>query len=78
MRARKQSIESRHGELVLENFLLADPAGGKRPVVMLFPNFAGLDEVDDENAERLVAMGYAAFGCDLYGKGRRGTTREKG
>ena len=78
MSAQKQLIESRHGELVLENFLLADPGAGQRPVVMLFPNFAGLDEVDDENAERLVAMGYAAFGCDLYGKGRRGTTREEG
>ena len=78
MTARKQLIESRHGELELESFLLADPAAGPRPVVMIFPNFIGLDEVDDENAARIVGLGYAAFGCDLYGKGQRGGTREDG
>ena len=78
MTAQKQLVESRHGDLVLESFLLTDPDAGPRPVVMIFPNFIGLDEVDDENAARLVAMGYAAFGCDLYGKGQRGGTREEG
>jgi dienelactone hydrolase len=78
MAAVKRVIESRHGDLELESFLLTDPDAGPRPVVMIFPNFIGLDETDDENAERLVAMGYAAFGCDLYGKGQRGGTREDG
>ena len=74
----RQLIESRHGDVVLESFLLSDPDAGPRPVVMIFPNFIGLDEVDDENAERILALGYAAFGCDLYGKGQRGGTREDG
>jgi dienelactone hydrolase len=72
----KRLIESRHDDVLLESFLLADPSAGPRPAVMIFPNFFGLDEVDDANAERLAAMGYAAFGCDLYGKGQRGGTRE--
>lgn len=72
----KRLIESRHGDVELESFLLTDPSAGPRPVVMIFPNFFGLDEIDDANAERLVGMGYAAFGCDLYGKGQRGGTRE--
>jgi len=76
--ATKRAIESRHGALELESFLLTAPSAGPRPVVMIFPNFIGLDEVDDENAARIVAMGYAAFGCDLYGKGERGGTREEG
>jgi dienelactone hydrolase len=78
MPAAKRLIESRHGELELESFLLSDLDAGPRPVVMIFPNFLGLDEVDDENAERIVRLGYAAFGCDLYGKGQRGGTREEG
>jgi dienelactone hydrolase len=77
MTATRRLIESRHGELVLESILTHDPSAGPRPVVMIFPNFFGLDEVDDENAERLVGLGYAAFACDLYGKGERGGTREE-
>ena len=78
MTATKRAIESRHGDLELESFLLTDPEAGPRPVVMIFPNFIGLDEVDDENAERILGLGYAAFGCDLYGKGQRGGGREEG
>jgi dienelactone hydrolase len=76
MTAVKQAIESRHGEVELESFLLADPDAGARPLVMIFPNIFGLDEVDDENARRIVGLGYAAFACDLYGKGRRTDDRE--
>ena len=73
----RRKIESRHGDVVLESILTSGSAAGPRPLVMIFPNFFGLDEVDDENAERIVSLGYAAFGCDLYGKGQRGGTREE-
>ncbi|MBV9883553.1 MAG: dienelactone hydrolase family protein [Sphingomonadaceae bacterium] len=76
MTAVKRAIESRHGEVELESFLLADPDAGERPLVMIFPNIFGLDEVDEENAQRIVGLGYAAFACDLYGKGRRTGDRE--
>jgi dienelactone hydrolase len=78
MMSERRLIESRHGESTLESVLTRDASSGPRPVVMIFPNFFGLDEVDDENAERIVSLGYAAFGCDLYGKGQRGGTREDG
>jgi dienelactone hydrolase len=78
MTSERRSIESQHGDQELESFLLADARAGPRPAVMIFPNFFGLDETDDENAERIVNLGYAAFGCDLYGKGQRGGTREDG
>jgi dienelactone hydrolase len=74
----RRLIESRHGEIVLESILTHDASAGPRPVVMIFPNFFGLDEVDDENAARILGLGYSAFACDLYGKGRRGGTREDG
>jgi dienelactone hydrolase len=74
----KRLVESTHNGLPLESFVASAPGAGPRPAVLLFPNFLGLDHVDDENAGRLVALGYTAFGCDLYGKGNRATTREEG
>jgi dienelactone hydrolase len=73
----RRLIESRHGEVVLESILTRDPTTGPRPVVMIFPNFFGLDATDEENAGRILGLGYAAFACDLYGKGQRGGTREE-
>jgi dienelactone hydrolase len=70
-------IESAHGEVVLDNFL-AGGANRPRPGILVFPNFLGLDEGDEAVAERLAGLGYVAFGCDLYGKGRRGKGRDDG
>ena len=74
----KRSILSLHDGFTLESFVASAPGAGRRPGVLLFPNFLGLDHVDEENAARLVALGYTAFGCDLYGQGNRATTREEG
>ncbi len=72
----KRLVESVHEGVTLESFVAAPPATGPRPAVLIFPNVMGLDHVDDENAERIVSLGYTAFGCDLYGKGVRPTARE--
>lgn len=74
----KRLVDSAHVGLALESFVASAPGAGPRPAVLLFPNFLGLDHVDDENAARLAALGYTAFGCDLYGKGNRAVTREEG
>jgi dienelactone hydrolase len=74
----KRLVESSHDGFALESFVLAPGGAGPRPAVLLFPNFLGLDHVDDENAARIAGLGYTAFGCDLYGKGNRATTREEG
>lgn len=74
----RRSVISSHDGFMLESFVASAPGAGPRPGVLLFPNFLGLDPVDDENAARLVALGHTAFGCDLYGKGNRATTREEG
>jgi dienelactone hydrolase len=72
----KRPVESTHDGVIFESFIAAPAGAGPHPVVMLFPNVMGLDGVDDENAARVVALGYAVFGCDLYGKGVRPTTRD--
>ena len=72
----KRPVDSVHDGVLLESVLLAEAGAGPRPTVLICPNFFGLDEVDDANAERLAGLGYNAFGCDLYGKGKRGGSRE--
>jgi len=74
----KRLVESSHDGFALESFIATEAGAGPRPAVLIFPNFLGLDHVDDENAERLVSLGYTAVGCDLYGQGNRATTREEG
>jgi dienelactone hydrolase len=73
----KRLVESSHDGVVLESFVLAAPGGVPRPAVLICPNVMGLDGVDEENAARVAALGYTAFGCDLYGKGVRPPTREE-
>ncbi|MDB5721985.1 MAG: dienelactone hydrolase family protein [Alphaproteobacteria bacterium] len=73
-----RKLESRHGDVVLEGFVSAEAGASPRPGVLIFPNFLGLDGSDEKVGERLAALGYVGFGCDLYGKGRRGTDRESG
>ena len=72
----KRLVDSTHDGLALESFVAAPPGAGPHPAVLIFPNVMGLDAVDEENAARVVALGYTAFACDLYGKGVRPTTRE--
>lgn len=44
-----------------------------RPGVLVVPNVLGQKEADNVTAERLAALGYVAFACDVFGQGRRKT-----
>ncbi|WP_419807597.1 dienelactone hydrolase family protein [Sphingomonas sp.] len=44
-----------------------------RPGVLVVPNVLGQKESDNVVAERLAALGYVAFACDVFGQGRRKT-----
>lgn len=44
-----------------------------RPGVLVIPNVLGQKEADNLVAERLAALGYVAFACDVFGQGRRKT-----
>ena len=46
-----------------------------RPAVMIVPNILGQKEFDNVVAEKVAALGYVGFACDVYGQGKR-TTRE--
>lgn len=47
-----------------------DAADGKRPGVLVIPEWWGLTEYPLMRAEQLAKMGYVAFVADMYGQGR--------
>jgi dienelactone hydrolase len=42
-----------------------------RPGVLVVPNVLGQKEADNVTAERLAALGYVGFACDVFGRGKR-------
>ena len=52
-------------------FAWDDAQQGTRPGVLVIPNILGQKEEDNAKAEALAALGYAAFACDVYGRGKR-------
>ncbi|MBX5462708.1 MAG: dienelactone hydrolase family protein [Steroidobacteraceae bacterium] len=78
MAIREQLVEYRDGETLLEGFFCYDDSyAGPQPAVMLSHAWGGRDEFIERKARRLAWHGYAAFGLDMYGKGKRGTTQEE-
>ena len=66
-------IEYIDEDSVLEGRLAWDDArAGPRPGILVAHAWGGRSASEDEKADRLAAMGYAALAIDLYGKGRRG------
>ena len=46
---------------------------GKRPVVLVFPEWWGLNEYAKSRARDLAKLGYMAMAVDMYGDGKMGT-----
>lgn len=66
-----QPVEYKHGDTVLEGFLAYDDAvPGKRPGVLVVPEWWGLGQHAKNSAQKLAEMGYVAFAVDMYGKGK--------
>jgi dienelactone hydrolase len=67
-----QLIEYRHGETVLEGYLVYDEhIEGRRPGVLVVHEWKGLNDYAKRRAEQLAELGYLAFAVDMYGKGVR-------
>jgi dienelactone hydrolase len=65
-----QPVDYTQGGVALEGFVAYDDAAtGKRPGILVFPQFKGVSDHEKEAARRLAAMGYVAFVGDIYGKG---------
>jgi dienelactone hydrolase len=63
--------------LSMNSQLFFDPASGKRPGVLVFPEAFGLGEHAIERAERLARLGYVALASDLHGHRQTVFDREK-
>ena len=57
------------GGKTMKSELFVGEGGGKRPGVLVFPEFFGLGAHAKKRAERLAGMGYVALACDFYGDG---------
>lgn len=69
---RSETVEYRQGDAVLEGYVAWDDAvAGKRPAVLVVHEWTGLGAYVKERVDQLAAMGYVAFGADVYGKGIR-------
>jgi dienelactone hydrolase len=67
-----RTVEYRQGDAVLEGWLAFDPAAtGKRPGVIVVPNWMGVNAQAKASAEKLARLGYVALVADVYGKGIR-------
>jgi dienelactone hydrolase len=67
-----QIVDYREGKTTLEGFVAYDDAStAKRPGVMVVPEWYGVNALTHQIGERIAALGYVAFGVDVYGKGIR-------
>ncbi len=70
-----ETIDYKQADTTLEGWLVYDDAvSGKRPGVLVYPQWVGPSEHERAAAERLARMGYVAFVADIYGKDVRPTT----
>jgi dienelactone hydrolase len=66
-----KEIEYDHDGTKLKGVLFFDAAAtGKRPAVLVFHEWWGLDDYAKMRAKQLAEMGYVAFAADMYGVGK--------
>ena len=71
-------VEYRHGDAVLEGYLVYDPEiQSPRPGVLVVHEWKGLGPYATRRADQLAELGYVAFAVDMYGKGVRAKDHEE-
>lgn len=69
------TVDYKEGATVLEGFA-AYEEGGKRPGIVVVPEWQGVNDHSKKRAQMLCELGYNAFVADIYGKGIRPTAME--
>jgi dienelactone hydrolase len=63
-------VDYSHDGVALQGYLVYDDAvKGKRPGVLVVPEWWGLNDYAKKRADDLARLGYVAFAADMYGKG---------
>lgn len=71
---RTQDVEYKQGDATLRGYVAYDDAiAGKRPGVVVFPEWWGLTSYPKWRARELARLGYVAFAADVYGDGKTTT-----
>ncbi|MCC6473294.1 MAG: dienelactone hydrolase family protein [Burkholderiales bacterium] len=74
---KSELVDYKEGSTVLEGHLTYDDSKqGKRPGVLLFPDWTGVGDYAKKRAAMLVELGYAVLSADVYGKGVRPSSHE--
>jgi dienelactone hydrolase len=69
-------VEYKHDGYECEGFAVWDDAGAKRPGILVFPEWVGVNEYTHKRAQMLGDLGFNAFVVDVYGKDIRPNTPE--
>ncbi|HVP10204.1 MAG TPA: dienelactone hydrolase family protein [Phycisphaerae bacterium] len=65
-----QPLVYRDGDIELRGYLAYDKtSSGKRPGVLVVPEWWGLNDFAKEKARQIAALGYVALAVDMYGDG---------
>src|SRR5438132_4104811 len=65
-----QTVEYKDGDTTLKGLVAYDDAvQGKRPGIVVVPEWWGLNDYPKSRAEQLAKLGYVAFAADIYGDG---------
>jgi dienelactone hydrolase len=66
-----ETVSYKVGDKTFKGYLAwDDAASGKRPGVVVFPEWWGLNDYARKRAEQLADMGYVALAADMYGDGK--------
>jgi dienelactone hydrolase len=67
----KEKVVYQHGDTQLTGYIFWDDTfAGKRPAVMVFHEWWGLNDYALSRARMLAEAGYVAFAADMYGEGK--------
>jgi dienelactone hydrolase len=67
----KKPIEYKQGDATLRGYLVYDDkTQGKRPGIVVVPEWWGLTDYPKHRADQLAELGYVALAADIYGDGQ--------
>ncbi|HUI08132.1 MAG TPA: dienelactone hydrolase family protein [Verrucomicrobiae bacterium] len=73
-----EPVEYKHGGTTCQGYLAYDTAvKGKRPGVLVLPEWWGLNDYAKRRAGMLAQLGYVAFAADMYGDGFNTTSPDE-
>ena len=73
----KETVDYKDHDVALEGYLAYEDAEGRRPGVLVVPDWMGLNDHYRKIGDKLAGLGYVVFVADMYGKGVRPKNSEE-